>query len=109
MRNKDENKAKNILINNSWFRDYYYIKEVIESCIENVLITNGVYNPIKTIMNARRWGFNLLRNKIDGLCDRYPTLDTEIRSIYYTYMDDLRNIFESSFNKISNKLDESNG
>lgn len=101
MRNKDENKAKNILIDNSWFRDYYYIKEVIESCIENTVITNGEYNPIKSIMNARRWGFNLLRNKIDRLCDKYSALDAEIRSIYNTYIDDLRNIFESSFNKIS--------
>jgi hypothetical protein len=104
MRTKNENKARQILIENNWFRDYYYIKQVIESCENDVLITNGTCNPIKTVMNARKWGFNHLRNEKDELCDKYPKLKETIQSIYFRYTEDLRDIFENTFNKISDKL-----
>ena len=104
MRTKNENKARQILIEDNWFRYYYYIKQVIESCENDVLITNGIRNPIKTVMNARKWGFNHLCNKKDGLCDKYPKLRNAIEEIYYRYMGNLRGIFEYTFDKISDKL-----
>lgn len=104
MRTKNENKARQILIENNWFRDYYYIKQVIESCENDVLITNGTRNPIKTVMNARKWGFERLRTKEDNLRNKYSGLEYTIECICYYYTKDLRNIFENTFNKISDKL-----
>ena len=100
MRTKEENKANQILIENDWFRDYYYIQRVIKSCKNDVLITNGTYNSIKSIMNARKWGFNLLDDKRKLLCDKYPKLRNVIEGIYYRYMDNLRGIFEYTFEKL---------
>jgi hypothetical protein len=104
MINKKENKAREILIENNWFRDYYYIKQVIESCENDVLITNGTRNPIKSVMNARKWGFNHLCKVKDKLCDKYPKLRNAIEEIYYGYTEELRDIFENTFDKISDKL-----
>ena len=108
MRTKNENKAREILIENNWFRDYYYIKQVIESCENGNDILGGTYNGVSTIIKARTWGMNVLRDKKSKICDRYSKYRKEIQMIYYRYIEDLRNIFENTFEQISDKLVKNN-
>lgn len=108
MKTKEYIKAKNILIENNWFREYYYIKQVIESCLNDNDITGGKYNGISTVMKARKWGFGILKTNKSKLCIRYPKYREQIESIYFRYTEDLRNIFENTFEQISDKLVKNN-
>ena len=108
MKTKKDIKAKHILIENNWFRDYYYVKQVIESCLNSNDISGGTYNGVSTIMKARKWGMNVLRDKKSKIWDRYPKYREEIQTIYYRYIEDLRNIFENTFEQISDKLVKNN-
>ena len=104
MRTKNENKARQILIENNWFRDYYYIKQVIKSCCDTNLIGDRDYMGISAVQKARRWGFNNLDRKKEDLCKKYPKVKKHIEEIYYSYMDDLRNIYENTFEYVCDTI-----
>ena len=98
-----EEVAKRILRENDWFRDYYYIKKVIESCCNN-LNNDRQYNGLSAVQKARKWGFNLLDSKERDLCNKNPNYEISIENICWKYRDYLRNIYENMFKTIADNL-----
>jgi hypothetical protein len=92
-------KAYKILRENNWFRDYYYIVKVIESCTDNVTLTG--------ITKTRKWGFKRLEDRYNLITKGLPLdLRNEMSYIYFKYTDQLRNIYENTFEKLAEKLIE---
>jgi hypothetical protein len=100
LKEKDKKCAKQILIENNWFRDYYYIKKVIESCCNLELVNNREYWGSLAVQKSRKWGFNVLDRKIKMLCEKYPNFKCAIEELYYDYISELRNIYENVFEEL---------
>lgn len=92
-----EDKAKDILRDSNWFRDYYYVVKVIESC-------EGTDKPMP-IMNARKWGFKLLDDKYENIQNKLsPELKKATEELYFDYRMQLRDIFEGVWDKVAKKI-----
>ena len=103
-----EEKAREILKKNNWFRDFYYVKKVIESCKnDDIKLSEGmVFNGTSAIINARKWGFGLLDKKFQNIADKYLEYRNEIFDIFYIYKEDLRNTYENVWEYVVNKMVE---
>lgn len=89
-------KARRILIESGWFRDYYFIIKVMEG---NRSGTNILWET-----ETRRWGWAALDRKLLMLKDKHPKLRTEFSNLTYWYFHELSNRHESILFEITDNL-----
>ena len=75
------NKARKILFENNWLRDFYYIMTVMH---RNEMDGKTIHVAI-----TRQWGYNVLRNKLGFLMRKYPKIAEELRTESTWYFDEL--------------------